>query len=244
MPAFLCPVPRGIPRFSFFFSPVSRSTAIFLVVASGWHPDIPPLIVLCPAPSLPEFSFPPLIVLCARVSRARFPSFISSALYAGYSFRLLRGASAPRDPFLGSYAGFNPAYCVSIYWFISLLLASSTVRISFALRTSTSRLFRMFCSPAIFLVVASGWHPDIPPPLGVLCPAPSLPEFSSPPLIVLCPAPSLPEFSSPPLGVLCARVSRARSPSSFVHCAGCYPAFLSSIPPFDGSRWSSLSRVV
>ena len=184
MPAFLCPVPRGIPRFSFFFSPVSRSTAIFLVVASGWHPDIPPLIVLCPAPSLPEFSFPPLIVLCARVSRARFPSFISSALYAGYSFRLLRGASAPRDPFLGSYAGFNPAYCVSIYWFISLLLASSTVRISFALRTSTSRLFRMFCfrgiprfvlfcslvsrSPAIFLVVASGWHPDIPP-LIVLC---------------------------------------------------------------------------
>ena len=48
-------------------------------------------------------------------------------------------------PFLGSYAGFNPAYCVSVYWFISLLLASSTVRISFALRTSTSRPFRPSC---------------------------------------------------------------------------------------------------
>ena len=65
-----CPFPRGIPWFSFFCSLVSRSPAIFLVVASGWHPDIPPLAVLCPAPSLPEFSSPPLGVLCARVSRA------------------------------------------------------------------------------------------------------------------------------------------------------------------------------
>ena len=50
---------------------------------------------------------------------------------------------------------------LSVYWFISLLLASSTVRISFALRTSTSRpffvcsvprgipRFSFFCSPAL-----------------------------------------------------------------------------------------------
>ena len=84
--------------------------------------------------------------------------------------------------------------------------------------------FSFFCSlvsrsPAIFLVVASGWHPDIPP-LGVLCPR------------VLISLRSNDFFRERVL------------PSSFVHCAGCYPAFLSSIPPFDGSRWSSLSRVV
>ena len=175
---------------------------------------------------------------CVREFLSRYARTIFSA--SGFLLRSL----APhymRSPFLGSYAGFNPAYCVSVYWFISLLLASSTVRISFALRTSTSRLFRMFCfrgiprfvlfcSPAIFLVVASGWHPDIPP------------------LIVLCPAPSLPEFSSPPLGVLCARVSRARFPSSyvhspalnagfhFVHCA-VFRVFLRSV------RWSLAPRL-
>ena len=109
-------------------------------------------------------------VSCVREFRERVcPPFISPAFYAGYSFRLLRGASAPRSPFLGSYAGFNPAYCVSVYWFISLLLASSTVRISFALRTSTSRLFRMFCSPrysAVFFLLFPG--------IGCRCSSPSM----------------------------------------------------------------------
>ncbi len=46
---------------------------------------------------------------------------------------------------------------VSVYWFISLLLASSTVRISFALRTSTSRAFPV---PFIFFLSSSaGCHP-------------------------------------------------------------------------------------
>ena len=45
-----------------------------------------------------------------------------------------------------------------VNWFIGLL-ASSTVRISFALRTSTSRLFRMFYSPrysAVFFLLFVG----------------------------------------------------------------------------------------
>ena len=147
----------------------------------------------------------------------------------------------------------------------SSLLRFNPATISRPLRTSTSRLFLVLfagLSLSGYLLgrcvrMASG-HPSPHCPvsgtfaagvllssLGVSCPAPSLPEFSSPPLIVLCARVSRARFpssfispalnagfpyllfpiSSPPLIVLCARVPRARFPSSFVHCAGCHPAF-------------------
>ena len=149
-----------------------------------------------------------------------------------------------------------------MYLFIGLL-ASSTVRISFALRTSTSRLFRMFCSPrysAVFFLLFAGFslygyllgscvrmasgHPSPRCPVsgtfaaGVLLSSPRCPvraSFASAFSFFVCPSRRMSSgfsfFFSPALN--------AGLP--FVHCAGCYSAFISSIVP-DAIRLLRVNR--
>ena len=83
-----------VPSFSSFCSLVSRSSAIFLVVASGWHPDIPPLIVLCPRVLISlrsndffrERVLPSSFVHCAGCYPAFLSYVHSPALNAGFHF--------------------------------------------------------------------------------------------------------------------------------------------------------------